>query len=211
MNPLEDGSFDANCNCIHMPYSDGASFAGYRSEPWAVPGTKDTVTFRGIKNFDAVVDFAMKNGMTAASEFVITGGSAGGLSTFLHADRVAARLQAEAPACKKIRAAPVVGYFLDHDNFKHTTGYPGGPNTPAWSTPGTGANYTMWMKYIYTMQVRGTLLAASPLRVSHCLQPHHGDNPPPCMHIPPPSFSPSPSFWISCAQPVRHAAHASES
>lgn len=31
-------------------------------------------------------------------------------------------------------------------------GYPGGPNTPAWSTPGTGANYTFWMKYIYTMQ-----------------------------------------------------------
>ena len=46
----------------------------------------------------------------------------------------------------------MVGYFLDHDNFKHTTGFPGGPNTPAWSTPGTGANYTMWMKYVYTMQ-----------------------------------------------------------
>lgn len=78
--------------------------------------------------------------------------SAGGLSTFLHADRVADRLKSEAPNCKQIRAAPVVGYFLDHDNFKHTDGYPGGPNTPQWSKPGTGANYTFWMKYIFSMQ-----------------------------------------------------------
>tara|TARA_B110000208_G_scaffold38207_1_gene50524 strand:+ start:1871 stop:3277 length:1407 start_codon:yes stop_codon:yes gene_type:complete len=92
-----------------------------------------------------------------ATEFVLTGGSAGGLSTFLHADRVAARLKKEAPKCAKIRAAPVVGFFLDHDNFAHTDGYgpgsTGGPNTPQWSsTAGTGANYTMWMKYVYGMQ-----------------------------------------------------------
>jgi hypothetical protein len=43
-------------------------------------------------------------------------------STFLHADRFAAAL----PTGCKARAAPVVGYFLDHDNFKHTTGFPGG-------------------------------------------------------------------------------------
>ena len=29
---------------------------------------------------------------------------------------------------------------LDHDNFGHTTGFPGGPNTPQWALPGTGAN-----------------------------------------------------------------------
>ena len=91
-------------------------------------------------------------GLSNATEFVITGGSAGGLSTFLHADRAAARLQKEAPGCSTIRAAPIVGYFLDHDNYKHTDGYPGGPNTPQWSTPGTGANYTMWMKYVFSMQ-----------------------------------------------------------
>merc|ERR1719446_2024922 len=88
--------------------------------------------------------------MTKATEFVVTGGSAGGLSTFLHADRFAGRLKAESPNIKTIRAAPVVGYFLDPDNFKHTTG--GKPNTPAWAKPGTGANYTTWMKYIYSMQ-----------------------------------------------------------
>ena len=63
----------------------------------------------------------MKQGMTMATEFVITGGSAGGLPTVTHADRVAARLKKEAPKCEKIRAAPTVGYFLDHDNFAHNS------------------------------------------------------------------------------------------
>mmetsp|Transcript_126172 Transcript_126172/g.223524 ORF Transcript_126172/g.223524 Transcript_126172/m.223524 type:complete len:439 (+) Transcript_126172:73-1389(+) len=180
MNPKEDGTIDVDCNCIHMPYSDGASFAGYRAEPWPVPedngigvppGT--TVTFRGIKNLDGVVDFAMKHGMTNATEFVLTGGSAGGLSTFLHADRVANRLRAEAPKIKKIRAAPVVGYFLDHDNFRHAS--TGRPNTPDWSRPGLGANYTVWMKYVYSMQnltfgTDGGLMKAC--LAKHADQPH---------------------------------------
>jgi hypothetical protein len=28
MNPNEDGSMVTDCNCIHLPYSDGASFSG---------------------------------------------------------------------------------------------------------------------------------------------------------------------------------------
>ena len=75
-----------------------------------------------------------------------------------------------------MRAAPVVGYFLDHDNFKHTDGYPGGPNTPQWSTPGTGANYTAWMRYVYHMQNMsfgpdGGLTEAC--RVKHPNNPHY--------------------------------------
>ena len=152
-NPLEDGTVDENCNCLHLPYLDGASFAGYRADPWPVPENSDmgipanaSVYFRGIKNFDAVLDFAVAHGMNAADELVVTGGSAGGLSTFLHVDRAAARV----PKGAKVRALPVVGYFLDHDNFNHTRG--GLPNTAEWSTPGEGQNYTTWMKYIYSMQ-----------------------------------------------------------
>ena len=117
-----------------------------------MPNSTETLHFRGIRNFDAAVNFALSQGMSKATDFVLSGGSAGGLSTFLHADRVASRLKAEAPGCKKIRAAPIVGYFLDHDNFKHTTGLPGGPNSPQWAKPGTGATYTTWMKYVYKMQ-----------------------------------------------------------
>merc|ERR1719329_48807 len=136
MNVNEDGSMDNNCNCIFMPYGDGASFSGFRAEPWPVPSnTSQKLYFRGIKNFDATMDFAFQNGLDKATEFVLTGGSAGGLSTFLHADRVAERLSKEAPDCKHVRAAPNVGYFLDHDNFKHDDN-----------------NYTAWMKYIHHMQ-----------------------------------------------------------
>eukprot|EP00937_MAST-01D_sp_MAST-1D-sp2_P006165 g6165.t1 len=164
MNPKEDGTMETDCNCLHLPYLDGASFAGYRAKTWPVPENaamgvpaNATVTFRGIKNLDASVDFALAHGMDKATELVVTGGSAGGLSTFLHSDRVAARAKAGAPALATVRAAPVVGYFLDHDNFLHTDGFSpdhtsGGPNTAQWSTPGTGANYTAWMQYIYGMQ-----------------------------------------------------------
>jgi hypothetical protein len=114
-----------------MPYGDGASFSGYRAKPWSVPNTSEVLYFRGIKNFDATMDFAFVHGLDKATEFVLTGGSAGGLSTFLHADRIASRLSKEAPQCKHVRAAPVVGYFL----YKHDAN-----------------NYTAFMKYIYHMQ-----------------------------------------------------------
>lgn len=150
MDPNPDGSMDQSCNCLHLPYSDGASFSGFRAEPWPVPeqagvpaGSK--IWFRGIKNFDGVLDYAMAHGMSEATELVVTGGSAGGLSTFLHMDRAADRVPAA-----KVRGAPVVGYFLDHDNFKHTRG--GLPNSAVWSTPGQGQNYTTWMKYVFAMQ-----------------------------------------------------------
>lgn len=123
---------DHDCNCIYLPYCDGASFSGFRPEPWDVPNSPgDTLIFRGIKNFDGVVNAALELGMSEATDFVLTGGSAGGLSTFLHADRVASKL----PSTTTVTAAPVVGYFLDHDNFVDSD-----------------SNYTAWMKYIYGMQ-----------------------------------------------------------
>ena len=119
-----------------------------QAAPWPVPGSNTSerpegefLTFRGIKNFDATIDWAMKHGMDTAEEFVLTGGSAGGLSTFLHMDRVAARLKAEAPSCKKVTGAPVVGYFLDHGNFLNVTGT---PDTPSFRN----ATYTTKMRYL---------------------------------------------------------------
>ena len=139
--------YEHDCNCIRLPYLDGASFSGFRGAPWPVPGTNESLYFRGIKNFDAAVEFGLKNGMAKATQFVLSGGSAGGLSTFLHVDRVALRLKEAAPTCTTIRAAPIVGYFLDHDNFAHNSAS-AKPNDPSWKH----ANYTTWMKYIYSMQ-----------------------------------------------------------
>ena len=130
MNADENGLL-TDCNCLFLPYGDGASFSGYRAKPWPVPGHEnETLYFRGIKNLDATIEWAFAHaGLGNATEFVLTGGSAGGLSTFLHSDRVAKRVRDGAPNVQKIVSAPVVGYFRDTDNFKHTTGT---PNTDSW-------------------------------------------------------------------------------
>ena len=94
-----------------MYYCDGASFSGYRKDPVPVrcsPGHNCTwpsedpdmnvsalpkLYFRGIRNFDATIDALFdKHGFGQAKEVVLSGGSAGGLSTFLHLDRLAARI-----------------------------------------------------------------------------------------------------------------------
>ena len=142
MNVKEDGSIDDACNCIWLEYCDGASFSGFRAQPWPVNGSNHTLTFRGIRNLDAALDWATENaGLANATEFVLTGGSAGGLSTFLHADRVAARVRAVAPGTIRhgggaIHAAPFTGFFLDHSNFQNNT----------------ATSYDAKVKYIFHMQ-----------------------------------------------------------
>jgi hypothetical protein len=49
MNTDDQGLVN-DCNCIYMPYGDGASFSGYRKDPWPVPGTNKTLMFRGKLN-----------------------------------------------------------------------------------------------------------------------------------------------------------------
>ena len=84
---------------------------------------------------------------------MVQGTSAGGLSTFLHADRIVGTVRAKAAGLKKVAAHPVVGFFLDHSNMAGSTGATG-PNSQAWSniSSHTAANYTRWMEYVYTMQ-----------------------------------------------------------
>ena len=82
-----------------------------------MPGTNTTekpegevLYFRGIKNIDGVIDWAMDHGLKTATEFVLTGGSAGGLSTFLHADRVGSRLKVR-ERTTKTRPCPLFSHF----------------------------------------------------------------------------------------------------
>lgn len=90
--------------------------AGYREEPWPVPGTNASLYFRGIRNLDASLDALFDNfGMDEAEFVILTGGSAGGLSTFLHLDHVQQRVAARAPNARVV-GQPVCGFFLDHGN-----------------------------------------------------------------------------------------------
>jgi len=168
MNVNEDGSIETDCNCLLMHYCDGASFSGFRPKPWAVPSVPgESLYFRGIKNLDGTFDWAFRHGLDKATEFVLTGHSAGGLSTFLHVDRVADRLAKEAPDCKHVRAAPTGGYFLDHANFKYdehafmgyvkymyhmhnlTFGADGGLTAECQSAFASNPHYCFWSPYMH--------------------------------------------------------------
>ena len=77
--------------------------------------------FRGKRILDAVLDFLKLNhGLGAATEVLLSGGSAGGLSTFLHADYVRSHFSPEV----KFGAAPVSGFFLLHDTVQGANQYP---------------------------------------------------------------------------------------
>lgn len=121
-----------------------------------VPGQPGKfVHYRGLRNLDATLDYAFQHlGLDKATELVVTGGSAGGLSTFLHVDRIAARMKASAPNCRLVTAAPVVGYFLDHANYAQL--HPPSPTlknsgSSQMTYPHTG-NYSEWMKTVFSDQ-----------------------------------------------------------
>ena len=103
-----------------LHYCDGSSFASYRAEPWPVPESVagvpgKTVTFRGIKNLDATFDWAFEHGLSNATSVYIGGASAGGLSTFLHADRLANKIAKQGrPDCTVV-ANPIDGFFCKFD------------------------------------------------------------------------------------------------
>ena len=77
--------------------------------------------FRGRRIIDAVFNDLKANlNFNAATELLLTGCSAGGLSTYLHADYVASLLPL---SVTKYGAAPISGYFLDHPNTEGTPVY----------------------------------------------------------------------------------------
>lgn len=121
-----------------MYYGDGASFTGYRADPWPVPGNASaSLYFRGIRNLDATLDALFATyGMDQAELVILTGGSAGGLSTFLHLDHVQERVTQHSPTARVV-GEPVCGFFLDHGN----DGF-----APA------NVTYTLQMQYVYNMQ-----------------------------------------------------------
>lgn len=115
------GLLDANCdvnptfcnwNLVYIKYCDGNSFSGNRDDPVVVNGKP--LYFRGRRIIDAVLaDITTKHDFGSAQEVLLTGCSAGGLSTYLHVDYVGSQLPA---SVHKYRAAPISGFFLDHLN-----------------------------------------------------------------------------------------------
>ena len=92
----------------------GASFSGNRAEPYHYPKTNQTLYFRGARILDAILDTLLEDhGLDKATDVLLAGGSAGGLSTFLHADHVGAYLRAKGVPIKTFQSGSSERIFPD--------------------------------------------------------------------------------------------------
>ncbi|XP_061352231.1 pectin acetylesterase 8-like [Gastrolobium bilobum] len=98
-----------NWNRIMVRYCDGSSFTG---DVEAV----DPITnlhFRGARIFVSVVEDLLSKGMENAENAILSGCSAGGLTTILHCDRFKALL----PARAKVKCLSDAGYFINANDI----------------------------------------------------------------------------------------------
>lgn len=113
----------ATFNRVVLWYCDGASFSGNKDE--AVTVGDQTLYFRGARILDAMLDTLIADhGLGKATDVLLSGGSAGGLSTYLHADHVGKYLKAKGAPLTTYKAAPVSGFFLLHDSEGGQAVYP---------------------------------------------------------------------------------------
>ena len=105
-NPLQ------NWTAIFVEYCDGTSYTSERAAPVIIAPGK-TIYYRGKRIFDALVDdWLASGGMDSATDVVMSGTSAGGLTCYLHAEALRRRL----PKATKLWAVPDAGFFLDLPN-----------------------------------------------------------------------------------------------
>src|SRR3989338_7326988 len=124
-------------NFVQLYYCDGASFSGYRKDPWPA-GNNATLMFRGIKNLDAALNILLEEfGLNEAEELILAGGSAGGLATYLHLDHVASVMSNRTNNVCKTSGKVDCVFFLDVGNEGFAP---------------EGYTYPEQMKYVFEMQ-----------------------------------------------------------
>ncbi|KAK4252613.1 hypothetical protein QN277_014362 [Acacia crassicarpa] len=94
-----------NWNRIKVRYCDGASFTGDVEEV----DSDTNLHFRGARVFGAVIEDLMAKGMKNAENAILSGCSAGGLTSILHCDR----FRALVPASAKVKCLSDAGYFIN--------------------------------------------------------------------------------------------------
>eukprot|EP01084_Bolivina_argentea_P088257 159364_1 len=104
-----------NWNTVYIRYCDGASFSGNNdsvTESVAVAGYK--IYFRGFRNLNAVFQkLTEQYNFGNATDVQLTGSSAGGLATFLHADYIRDNWLSE--TVQNYIAMPDSGFFMDYE------------------------------------------------------------------------------------------------
>ena len=119
MGPAEAGGMGA-WHMVFSVYCDGSSYSGAREAPLPVPPATAAelglapgaaLWFRGADVMPAIFAEleALAGLQSLATDVVLTGTSAGGLATFVHAPRLAALL----PPTADVVAAPDAGAFVD--------------------------------------------------------------------------------------------------
>eukprot|EP00035_Acanthoeca_spectabilis_P012000 m.211915 g.211915 ORF g.211915 m.211915 type:complete len:146 (-) comp15499_c1_seq4:144-581(-) len=119
------GLFDAprfaNHTVVYAKYCDGGSWTGAMSTPPinVTVGSDPpfALYFRGRGLFDGLFDELLTNrGLDKATELLYAGCSAGGLTTYIHADAVAATMKTRAPGATVVALADAM-FSLNHLDF----------------------------------------------------------------------------------------------
>ena len=113
---LSDG-----CTRVYMPYCDGSAFTSQNfSEKVSAMG----LHYKGFANMKSTIDILESRfGYSNAARVVVYGGSAGGLSTFLHVDYFADRLMMaqrnrhHRKLNPSVVGRPVAGFFISEANY----------------------------------------------------------------------------------------------
>ena len=137
---------------LSLPYCDGASYSGAGWDPLETPygGANGTsLYFRGAANLRAAIADALQRFGVAGTieEVVVTGGSAGGLSTTLHVDRIRDLMGAGAAA-----GMPQCGYF------------------PAYNASCEGPRPSIWCNATDQFRATFTMQNATGAMMPACLQ-----------------------------------------
>ncbi|CAM6112340.1 unnamed protein product [Calypogeia fissa] len=112
-SPVESPDF-YNWNRIYLKYCDGGSFNGDVSDPMRVAnssinGTGPFIFLRGQRIWEALMEDLMEKGMKNAQKALLSGCSAGGLTTFLHCDQYRDLM----PTTTLVKCVSDAGFFLD--------------------------------------------------------------------------------------------------
>ena len=108
-----------NWNKVYVGYCDGSSFSSRRPDSVPVviggktiPGA--SLHFKGNYILEAIYDMLLvQNNMNTASEVVISGSSAGGLSVILHIDALRHKIHTRSKTKPFVTGVIDGGYFLD--------------------------------------------------------------------------------------------------
>lgn len=94
-----------NWNRVKIRYCDGASFTGDMQEVNEIY----KLYYRGQRIWQAVMENLLENGMDKAKQALLSGCSAGGLTSFLHCDNFRELL----PKTAKVKCLGDAGFFID--------------------------------------------------------------------------------------------------